>query len=170
MTTTNRNQDPQAEEDGIQAQASRFSSRLGKSAEQVWLAGLGALNRAQSEGTRLFESLVKEGESYQSENRRQSEAGVETARDRAETRFDQAREKASENWQRLGKAFDERVKNVLHTLQLPDREEIQALRTEIESLKAQLHATQVRTSPVSPTPATPNGDSPASTAPPAGAD
>lgn len=147
MTTTHRNSRPHAEEhetQGSRAQAGRFSRRLGESAEQVWLAGLGALGRAQSEGTRLFESLVKEGASYQSEGRRQAEAGAESVRDQIETRFEQTREKASENWHRLGNAFDERVKGVLHTLQLPDREEVEALRAEVESLKTQLHAAQVR--------------------------
>ena len=32
-----------------------------ESAQQIWLAGMGAFGRAQSEGTRLFEGLVKEG-------------------------------------------------------------------------------------------------------------
>lgn len=147
MTTTrnSRSRTDEPETQGFQAQAGRFSRRLGESAEQVWLAGLGALGRAQSEGTRLFESLVKEGASYQSEGKRQAEAGAEAVRDQVETRFEQAREKASENWHRLGKAFDERVKGVLHTLQLPDREEVEALRAEVESLKARLHAAQVRT-------------------------
>lgn len=143
MTTT-RNTHADAETQDSQARAGRFSRRLGESAEQVWLAGLGAFGRAQSESSRLFESLVKEGAAYQKEGKRQAEAGAESVREQVETRFDQAREKASENWQRLGKAFDERVKGVLHSLQLPDREEVEALRTEVESLKAQLHAAQVR--------------------------
>jgi poly(hydroxyalkanoate) granule-associated protein len=147
MTTTNRYRRSHADEheaEGFQAQASRLSRKLGDSAEQVWLAGLGALGRAQSEGTRLFESLVKEGTTYQNEGKRQAEAGAESVREQVETRFDQAREKAGENWQRLGKAFDERVKGVLHSLQLPDREEVEALRAEVESLKTKLHAAQVR--------------------------
>lgn len=147
MTTTDR--DPRFHDDprqaqGFQAQAGRFSRKLGESAEQVWLAGLGALGRAQSEGTRLFESLVREGAAYQHEGKRQAEAGAEAVREQVETRFEQAREKAGENWQKLGKAFDERVKNVLHTLRIPDREEVEALRAEVEALKSQLHAAQVR--------------------------
>ena len=31
------------------------------SAQQIWLAGMGAFGRAQEEGTKLFEGLVKEG-------------------------------------------------------------------------------------------------------------
>ena len=32
------------------------------SPHQIWLAGLGAFSRAQQEGTKLFETLVKQGE------------------------------------------------------------------------------------------------------------
>ena len=150
MSTTNtddkyRNDEHPGEDP--QAQSGRFSSRLGHSAEQIWLAGLGAFGRAQSESARLFESLVKEGASYQREGRRQAEAGADELRDQVETRFGQVREKASENWQKLGKAFDERVKNVLHSLQMPDRDEVEALRAEIEALKSQLHPTQPSSDP-----------------------
>ena len=42
--------------------ADRFTQRLGESAHQVWLAGLGAFNRAQVEGSRFFDSLVRDGD------------------------------------------------------------------------------------------------------------
>lgn len=35
------------------------------SAQQIWQAGLGAFTRAQAEGSKAFESLVKEGVSIQ---------------------------------------------------------------------------------------------------------
>ena len=38
-------------------QAERFSRKLSDSAQQVWLAGLGALGRAQAEGSRFFDGL-----------------------------------------------------------------------------------------------------------------
>lgn len=129
-----------AADDGFQAQAEQLSRRFGESAQQIWLAGLGALGRAQSEGSRLFDSLVKEGSGYQSEGRRQAEAGAEAVRDEVETRFEQAREFANGGWQRLGKAFDERVRGVLHGLQIPDRAEVERLREEIDALRADLQA------------------------------
>ena len=33
-----------------------------KYTQQIWLAGLGAFSRAEEEGTKLFDSLVKVGE------------------------------------------------------------------------------------------------------------
>ena len=46
---------------GAQAQAERLSKTLSESAQQIWLAGVGAFSRAQAEGGKLFEALVKEG-------------------------------------------------------------------------------------------------------------
>lgn len=126
------------------AQAGRFSQKLGESAQQVWLASLGAIGRAQQGGSRLFDSLVKEGEAYRTEGRRQAEAGAEAVRESVESRFEQARERANESWQRFGRGFDERVRTVLRSLQLPDRQEVEALRAEVDALKAHLHAFEVR--------------------------
>ena len=44
-----------------EGQAERLSKSLSESAQQIWLAGVGAFGRAQAEGTKLFEGLVKEG-------------------------------------------------------------------------------------------------------------
>lgn len=144
MTATNNqggNRTNEHQTEDARVQGERLSHKLGESAEQVWLAGLGALGRAQSEGARLFESLVKEGASYQQEGRNRAEAGADALRDQVETRFGQVRGKASENWQKLGRAFDERIRHALHALQVPDRGEVEALRAEVEALKSKLHAT-----------------------------
>lgn len=55
---------------GFQAQAEQVSRRLGESAQTVWLAGLGALGRVQSEGSKLFDSLVREGAAYERSGQR----------------------------------------------------------------------------------------------------
>ena len=43
------------------AQPERISKSITESAQQIWLAGMGAFNRAQSEGSKLFEGLVRDG-------------------------------------------------------------------------------------------------------------
>ena len=40
------------------------------SAQQIWLAGLGAFAKAQEEGGKVFEALVKEGETIQARTRK----------------------------------------------------------------------------------------------------
>jgi len=39
----------------------QLSSAVKDSAQQIWLAGLGAFSKAQEEGSKVFDTLVKEG-------------------------------------------------------------------------------------------------------------
>ncbi|AVQ06703.1 TPA: phasin family protein [Xanthomonas vasicola pv. zeae] len=130
---------------GFQAQAEQISRRLGESAQTVWLAGLGALGRVQSEGGKLFDSLVREGAAYERTGQRKAAESVDELRDEVETQFEQARDTAVRGWDKLGKAFDERVKGVLRTLNIPEQEELENLRREVESLKAQVRANTAAT-------------------------
>jgi len=40
---------------------SQFATAIRDSANQIWLAGLGTFAKAQKEGGKIFEALVKEG-------------------------------------------------------------------------------------------------------------
>ncbi|WAT16451.1 phasin family protein [Xanthomonas fragariae] len=130
---------------GFQAQAEQISRRLGESAQTVWLAGLGALGRVQNEGSKLFDSLVREGAAYERTGQRKAAESVEELREEVETHFEQARDTAVRGWDKLGKAFDDRVKGVLRTLNIPEQEELENLRREVESLKAQMRANTAAT-------------------------
>ncbi|MCC4621626.1 phasin family protein [Xanthomonas cassavae CFBP 4642] len=146
MTTgydQNGNRDTAAS--GFQAQAEQISRRLGESAQTVWLAGLGALGRVQSEGGKLFDSLVREGAAYERTGQRKAADSVDELREEVETQFEQARDTAVRGWDKLGKAFDERVKGVLRTLNIPEQDELENLRREVESLKAQVRANTAAT-------------------------
>jgi poly(hydroxyalkanoate) granule-associated protein len=46
------------------------------SAQQIWLAGLGAFSKTQQEGAKVFEALVKEGKSLEARTRKLAEAKV----------------------------------------------------------------------------------------------
>ena len=49
----------------VSAKHSALASSVKDSAQQIWLAGMGAFSKAQEEGTKVFEALVKEGMSLQ---------------------------------------------------------------------------------------------------------
>ncbi|PAK99390.1 poly(hydroxyalkanoate) granule-associated protein, partial [Staphylococcus hominis] len=68
--------------------------RLTGSAQQIWLAGLGVFARAQAEGSRVFDDLVKEGESVDARNREQA-GDTPRWRDNVEEHLGEAREKAA---------------------------------------------------------------------------
>ena len=44
---------------------SQLASSVKDSAQQIWLAGMGAFAKAQAEGGKVFDALVKEGVSLQ---------------------------------------------------------------------------------------------------------
>ena len=122
----------------FQDQAERLSKNLGESAQQVWLAGVGAFGRAQSEGTKLFETLVKEGLSLEQITRKVAGGKVEAVRDAVESTVGQARERASDTWDRLEKVFEERVQRALRRLEVPSREDLSALIDRVDSLNNEL--------------------------------
>jgi len=45
--------------------ASPLAGAIKDSAQQIWLAGMGAFSKAQAEGRQVFEALVTEGTSLQ---------------------------------------------------------------------------------------------------------
>ena len=42
-----------------------LTNTIRESAQQIWLAGLGAFAKAQAEGGKVFEALVREGQTMQ---------------------------------------------------------------------------------------------------------
>jgi hypothetical protein len=55
---------------------SQLASTVKESAQQIWLAGLGAFAKAQEEGGKVFDALVKEGESIQSRTRKMTDERI----------------------------------------------------------------------------------------------
>ena len=109
---------------GVQDQAERLSRTLSESAQQIWLAGVGAFGRAQAEGTKLFEALVKEGLSLEQTARKFAGGRADEVRGVVENRVGQARERAADTWDRLEKVFEDRVQRALVKLGVPGREDL----------------------------------------------
>ncbi len=55
---------------------SALAGQVKDSAQQIWLAGMGAFSRAQAEGTKVFEALVKEGSSLQKKTQSAAEERI----------------------------------------------------------------------------------------------
>src|SRR5688500_7756708 len=120
-----------------QAQA-ELSGKLSESAQQIWLAGVGAFGRAQAEGTKLFEALVKEGLSLEQTARKFAGGRADVVRDAVESRVGQARERAVDTWDRLEKVFEDRVQRALVKLGVPNRDDLGALVDRVDALNAEL--------------------------------
>ena len=126
----------------IQARAEHLSRSLVESAQQIWMAGVGAFTRAQGEGSKLFEALVNEGMNIEKTTRKLATGKVDAVRDAMEGRVGVVRGRASDTWDRLEKVFEDRVQRALNRLGIPGREELAELIARVDALTAQLKKNQ----------------------------
>lgn len=104
------------------------------SAQQIWQAGLGAFNKAQVEGSKAFEALVKEGVSLQRKTQSAAEEKISDATSKMSTMANGITHKASGQWDKLESIFEERVAKALNKLGVPSAKDVAALIDRIEEL------------------------------------
>ncbi len=125
---------------GDAAGAEALSKSISESAQQIWLAGVGAFGRAQAEGTRLFDGLMKEGAGLEKTARAYANTRAGTVRNAVETGVGQTRDRAADTWDRLEKVFEDRVQRALVKLGVPGRDDVQSLSKRVDTLTAALQA------------------------------
>lgn len=118
------------------------AKKIRDSAQQIWLAGLGAFAKAQQEGAKAFESLVKEGLGMQKKTQSAAEDGFSQARSKVAGFADDFSEKAAGQWGKLENIFEERVARALEKLGMPSAAEVAALQARVDALTAQVEALQ----------------------------
>ena len=133
-----------------QDQAERLGKSITESAQQIWLAGMGAFNRAQAEGGKLFESLVRDGLSLEQTARKLAGNRANVVRDVVEGRVGQARERAVDTWDKLEKVFEDRVQRALVKLGVPGRDDLNALTQRVERLTEELRKANGGAAPKAP--------------------
>ena len=101
----------------------QMAANIRDSAQQIWLAGLGAFAKAQEGGSKVFETLVKRGEELQS---RTKEAAAE--------KVTEMTSRATGTWDRLEKVFEDRVARALHSLGVPTKQDVQMLTRRVKEL------------------------------------
>ncbi len=111
-----------------------ISKTVMDSAQQIWLAGLGAFAKAQQEGGKLFEALVKEGTALDAKTRKFTEAKVNEARGNVESTLGQVRERSQETWDKLEKVFEDRVSKALGRLGIPGHADLKRLEARVDAL------------------------------------
>ena len=125
---TRQPRSPSATADAPAAAPSNLPPEADSPAQNVWLAGLGALASAQAEGSKAFESLVKQG--LEMQNRAQ-----QLARERMETMADPG---TAAPWNRLGGIFEDRVARALASMGMPSAQALAALTARVEALEQAL--------------------------------
>ena len=111
------------------ATESQLASTVKDSAQQIWLAGLGAFAKAQEEGGKVFDALVKEGENIQSKTRKMTDEKIA-----------QVAGKATGTWDRLEQVFEDRVARALGSLGVPSKQDIDKLSRRVVELSAAVQA------------------------------
>ena len=104
------------------------------SAQQIWQAGLGAFTKAQAEGNKAFEALVKEGVAIQKKTQAAAEEKISEAASRMTAMAGGITGKATGQWDKLENIFEERVAKALNKLGVPSARDVEALIERIDAL------------------------------------
>ena len=128
----------------------RKADPIKDSAQQIWLAGLGAFAKMQQEGSKAFEALVKDGAGMQKKTQQAAEETLAQAQSRMAGLASDLGTKTAAGWGKLENIFEERVARALANLGYPSIEEFNALRERVEALEARLQAGAPQDEPAGP--------------------
>jgi poly(hydroxyalkanoate) granule-associated protein len=117
---------------------SAMAGQVKESAQQIWLAGMGAFSRAQAEGTKVFEALVKEGTSLQKKTQSAAEDKISEVTQKMSSMAGDVQAKAGQQWDKLEGIFEERTAKALNKLGVPSAKDVDALMARIDELSAKV--------------------------------
>jgi poly(hydroxyalkanoate) granule-associated protein len=145
-----------------------LKGKVKDSAQQIWQAGLGAFTKAQAEGAKAIETLVKDSVSIQRKTKAAAEEKISEATSKMTNMATDISSKASGQWDKLENIFEERVAKALNKLGVPSAKDVNALIARIDDLnkavqKLSAKAPAVKAAPVkavAPKAATPKAAAP----------
>ena len=115
---------------------SHLAAAVKDSAQQIWLAGMGAFSKAQEEGSKVFEALVKEGASLQRKTQAVAEEKIGEVTGRMSAMAGTVSAKAGQNWDKLESIFEARTEKALGRLGVPTAKDVEALTQRVDALAA----------------------------------
>ena len=129
-------------ETAAQAPSGHGGSPLGQaikdSAQQIWLAGLGAFAKAKAQGGgggKVFETLMKEGASLQRKTQAAAEEKLGDVAGKMTAMAGEVGHKANAQWDKLETIFEERTARALSRLGVPSAKELATLRARVDALE-----------------------------------
>jgi len=126
----------QESQSGAADTAKQLSQSVLASSRQIWLAGLGAFAKAQREGGKVFEALVKQGAEVESRTRDTAGAARETAKAKAM----EVRAIAGGTWDKLEQVFEDRVAKALAKLGVHSSSDVERLTERVNALSESVNA------------------------------
>lgn len=112
----------------------QLAATVRDSAQQIWLAGLGAFSKAQAEGGKVFEALVKQGVELQRKTQTVAEERFSEATGRMTSMANDISSKASGQWDKLETIFEDRVAKALAKLGVPSAKDVNELSARVDEL------------------------------------
>jgi poly(hydroxyalkanoate) granule-associated protein len=123
---------------------SALAGSVKDSAQQIWLAGMGAFAKAQVGGKQVFDTLVKEGAALQKKTQSVAEEKFGDVTNKMTSMADDVTAKAGKQWDKLESIFEERTAKAMKKLGVPSARDVQALMDRVDALSAQV-ASKART-------------------------
>lgn len=115
---------------------SQIASSVKESAQQIWLAGMGAFAKAQEEGGKVFEALVKEGSKLQKKTQGLAEDKIGEVTGKMSAMADTVTARAGQNWDKLEAIFEQRTAKAMGKLGVPTAKDVDALVKRVDELAA----------------------------------
>jgi poly(hydroxyalkanoate) granule-associated protein len=113
---------------------SQLAGAVKASAQQIWLAGMGAFAKAQEEGTKVFESLVKEGVSLQRKTQAVAEERIGEMTGKMSAMAGDVTHKAGASWDKLESIFEARTAKAMGKLGVPTAKDVAELTSRVDAL------------------------------------
>ena len=104
------------------------------SSRQIWLAGLGAFSRAQAEGMKVFETLVKQGEVLETKTRRAAVDRAAMAQVAAKAKVKEMQKGVGGTWDKLEQVFEHRMARALTKLGVYTQTDMERLTERVDAL------------------------------------
>ncbi len=111
-----------------------------ESSQHIWLAGLGAMAKAQSQGTKAFEALIADGLAFQRKTHSAAQEKIKEATQHLSHLATDFGQQTTGRIDRLEHLFEDRVARALTRLGIPSLADIQALQQRVADLENQLAA------------------------------
>jgi poly(hydroxyalkanoate) granule-associated protein len=108
-------------------------------AQHIWLAGLGAMAKAQEQGTKAIEALVNDGLAFQRKSQAEAQQRLNEATERLTHMASDLGQQSVVRVDRLEHLFEERVAKALHRLGMPSMGDMQLLQARVDQLQEQLN-------------------------------
>jgi poly(hydroxyalkanoate) granule-associated protein len=115
---------------------SQLANSVKDSAQQIWLAGMGAFAKAQAEGGKVFDALVKEGVSLQRKTQAVAEEKLGDVTGKMSSMASEVTSKAGASWDKLENIFEERTAKALGKLGVPTAKDVAELQRQVAELSA----------------------------------